>query len=313
MSPTISVIIATYNRSSVLHYAIRSVLDSSLMDWELIVVGDHCTDDTEACVASFTDPRVRFVNLPHRSGDQSAPNNCGLNLARGRYIAFLNHDDLYLPDHLEVAVRALEQGSADLVWVPCALASAKPGYVSAGAPCAFTLTAGPGPRGYTPFQDYPASTWVFHREFAKRVGPWERADEIFVTPGQSWIFRAHRAGTVEFLPHIGVIGISGGSRRNAYQMGDAEHARIYGWMRSDSKFREHLYEAAAIGALANDVAHGVHHAPWTRLVRAVLRPAYALLKFLGIHPRSLNQALVHWRRGGLIRKHRKFTGASNEH
>lgn len=309
MSPVVSVIIATYNRSSVLRYAIRSVLDSTLADWELIVVGDHCTDDTEACVAAFADPRIRFENLPRNSGDQSAPNNRGVELAQGRYVAFLNHDDLYLPDHLEVAVRALEQGRADLVWVPCALALARPGHVPAGVPCAFALAAGPGPRGYTPFQHYPASAWVLRRELAQRVGRWERPDEVFVTPGQSWIFRAQRVGKCEFLPHISVICLFGSSRANAYRAGDSEHARIYGWMRTDVKYREHLYEAAAIGALANDIAHGVHHAPWRHLVRFGLRPIYAVLRYFGVHPRSGNQALLHWRRGGMIGKNRKFTGA----
>lgn len=309
MNPAVSVIIATYNRSSVLRYAIRSVLDSTRTDWELIVVGDHCTDDTEACVAAFADPRIRFVNLPERSGDQSAPNNHGLELARGQYVAFLNHDDMYLPEHLEVAVRALEQGSADMVWVPCALSRPSPRELQAGELGVFTLTSGPGPRGYTPFQHYPASTWVLRREFAARVGCWESPGEVFVTPGQSWIFRASRAGRLEFIPHITVIGISSASRRNSYQTGDTEHARVYEMMRHAPRFRERLYETTAIGAFANDVAHDMYHAPWNHLLRACLRPAYALLRFLGKHPRSLNQVLLHRRTGGYIRAHRKYTGA----
>jgi len=57
VTPTVSIIIATYNRSRVLRHAIESVRNSRFADWELIVVGDACTDDTAACVAAFGDPR----------------------------------------------------------------------------------------------------------------------------------------------------------------------------------------------------------------------------------------------------------------
>jgi glycosyltransferase involved in cell wall biosynthesis len=96
-APTVSVIIATYNRSQTLRHAVQSVCNSSFSDWELIVVGDACTDDTAQCVSSFDDPRIRFVNLPSRCGHQAGPHNHGLALARGRYVAFLNHDDFYFP------------------------------------------------------------------------------------------------------------------------------------------------------------------------------------------------------------------------
>jgi glycosyltransferase involved in cell wall biosynthesis len=83
-------------------------------------VGDCCTDDTEQVVESVGDPRVTFVNLPVNSGEQAAPNNRGVAMARGRYVAFLNQDDLYFPDHLSRAVEELERSGADIVWVPCA-------------------------------------------------------------------------------------------------------------------------------------------------------------------------------------------------
>ena len=61
--PTVSILTATYNRSHVLHYAIRSVLSQRWTDWELIVVGDACSDDTAEVVASYGDSRITFVNL----------------------------------------------------------------------------------------------------------------------------------------------------------------------------------------------------------------------------------------------------------
>ena len=105
-SPTISIITATYNCSHILRYAIASVLNSDFDDWELIVVGDHCTDDTEACVAGFDDDRIRFFNLEVNSGQQATPNNFGLSKARGEYVCYLNHDDLFLPWHLSTMLEA---------------------------------------------------------------------------------------------------------------------------------------------------------------------------------------------------------------
>ena len=74
---SISIITATYNRSNLLAYAINSVLRSTYEDWELIVVGDACTDDTESVVNAFGDPRIQFYNLEENFGEQSGPNNIG--------------------------------------------------------------------------------------------------------------------------------------------------------------------------------------------------------------------------------------------
>ena len=113
-APRVSVIIPTYNRSNVLRHAIASVLRQSFADYELLVVGDGCSDDSAATVAGFADARIRWINLPVNSGHQSAPNNEGLRQARGELIAYLGHDDLWLPHNLEVLIGGIDAG-ADLV------------------------------------------------------------------------------------------------------------------------------------------------------------------------------------------------------
>ena len=118
MSPRVSIVIATYNRHRVLAHAIDSMRRLTFHDWEALVIGDGCTDETAATVAAFADPRISFENLPGNSGGQATPNNRGIERARGEYIAFLNNDDLYLPHHLAACVEALDCGDADLVWVP---------------------------------------------------------------------------------------------------------------------------------------------------------------------------------------------------
>lgn len=115
-TPLVSVVIATYNWSSVLRHAIRSALWQTYPSLEVIVVGDGCTDDSADVVRSLGDPRVRWDNLPQNTGSQSLPNNRGVELARGEYVAYLGHDDLWLPTHLAHLVSALQQSRVGLGW-----------------------------------------------------------------------------------------------------------------------------------------------------------------------------------------------------
>jgi glycosyltransferase involved in cell wall biosynthesis len=87
VKPQVTVILSTYNWSSVLRHAIASVLGQSFADFELLVIGDGCTDDSEQVAAESGDPRVRWIGLPKNSGHQSVPNNEGLRQARGAFIA----------------------------------------------------------------------------------------------------------------------------------------------------------------------------------------------------------------------------------
>ena len=111
MNPSVTVIIPTCNWGSVLPYSIGSVLRQTFTDFE----GDGCTDESEAVVRGVGDPRVKWINLATNTGHHSEPNNEGLRQARGQYIAYLGHDDLWLPHHLSCLISALKQG-ADLAY-----------------------------------------------------------------------------------------------------------------------------------------------------------------------------------------------------
>jgi cellulose synthase/poly-beta-1,6-N-acetylglucosamine synthase-like glycosyltransferase len=307
-APTLSVVIATYNRSQVLKHAIQSVVNSTFEDWELIIVGDGCTDDTEACVAEWRDERIRFVNLPVNSGDQSAPHNFGVGMARGRCIAFLNQDDLYFPDHLATCVAALDSGDIDLVWAACVIANSTD--ASDGPSSSrFSVSGVPSARRYTPFAFYCASSWVFRRALVARVGPWPHPDSVYVTPSQAWLFRAWRSGaTLRFVPKFGVLLVFSGSRASSYATRESpEHTVLARGMAQDAGFPEHVFEEAALSAAALEVTTR-YHSPLKSLVRALLGPAFAMLTAAGIHPHSLLNAVRYGRRGGFIRWHRRFTG-----
>lgn len=108
--PLVSVIVATYHRPKLVELAIQSILNQDFTDFEVLVVGDNCTDDAEQVVASFNDKRVRWLNLKERVGNQAGPNNEGLRQAKGKYIAYLGHDDLWFPWHLSNLVQTLQKG-----------------------------------------------------------------------------------------------------------------------------------------------------------------------------------------------------------
>ena len=311
MTPTVSIIIATYNRSRVLRHAIESVRNSHFADWEIIVVGDACTDDTAACVAAFGDPRIRFVNLPERCGDQSGPNNHGVALSRGRYVAFLNHDDFYLPDHLATCVAELDAGGTDFVSVPCVITRLKTGSPE-GRPVSFTLEAVPYNGVYDPLAIYYASAWVFRRELAERVGPWRAPKEMFVVPSQDWLFRAWRSGAkLKFLPSVGVVVVSAGTRAGSYVSRDnPEHEFLAQWFRDDPNYREKILEEAAINEAAKFLLVRRHSKLFWLVRCALARPIYALLLKAGIHPGSATMMLNYGGRGGFVRYLRKRTGAN---
>lgn len=107
--PAVSVVLPTYDRLEYLKEAVDSVLAQTITDWELIVVDDGSTDATVAWLESLGDERIIVVRQPH-TGNRSALRNLGVARARARWIAFLDSDDLWVPDKLS---RQLEQLAAN--------------------------------------------------------------------------------------------------------------------------------------------------------------------------------------------------------
>lgn len=100
-----SVVIATYNRAALLRYAIQSVLDQEFVDFEVLVVDDGSTDDTQQMVLSLRDKRIHYSKIVN--SERGAARNIGILRSRGRYITFLDSDDYLLPQHLKVVHRQI--------------------------------------------------------------------------------------------------------------------------------------------------------------------------------------------------------------
>lgn len=103
----VSVIIPTYNRTSFLNRAIQSILNQTYQNFELLVVDDASTDNTEDVVKSFNDNRIQYLRHNENRG-LSAARNSGIEVARGKYVSFLDDDDEFLPQKLEKQINKFE-------------------------------------------------------------------------------------------------------------------------------------------------------------------------------------------------------------
>lgn len=115
MNPFVSVIIPTYNHAHFLTKAIRSVIDQTYTNWELLVVDNHSTDNTSEVVDGFNDPRIRLLKI-HNNGVIAASRNMGISEAKGDWIAFLDSDDIWYSGKLETVLGVIkDEDSYDVV------------------------------------------------------------------------------------------------------------------------------------------------------------------------------------------------------
>src|SRR5688572_28971531 len=115
-TPLVSVLLPTHNRADVLPFAIKSVLAQTVQDFELLIVGDGCTDNTAEVVKRFSDSRIQWFDLPKAPNFGYANRNIALKSARGAFIAFMAHDDLWLSDHLEILLRSFDDDKVEIAY-----------------------------------------------------------------------------------------------------------------------------------------------------------------------------------------------------
>ena len=106
--PLVSVIVPTYNRSSLISETIEAILEQIYSNFELVVISDGSSDDTDEVVESYVGQKVSLVRIPH-CGFPARPRNYGIRKSSGKYIAFCDDDDLWLPDKLDKQVEFMER------------------------------------------------------------------------------------------------------------------------------------------------------------------------------------------------------------
>jgi glycosyltransferase involved in cell wall biosynthesis len=165
-APFFSVVIPVYNRAAALARAIASVRAQSFADFEILVVDDGSKDDPRAVVEALRDPRIHFIRQDNAGG--GAARNTGMDRAQGAFVAFLDSDDVFLPQHLE-AMHELLNGTTGLAGYARVRVDRGEGRAFLKPPRA--LVAGENmaeyllcDRGFT-----PTSTIVAPREAAARV------------------------------------------------------------------------------------------------------------------------------------------------
>jgi glycosyltransferase involved in cell wall biosynthesis len=216
MNPLISVITSTYNWPKALSQAIPTVLYQTFTDFEYLIVGDCCTDETEQVVKSFRDQRIHWYNLPKNTGNQSGVNKFALEKARGKYIAYLNHDDLWFPDHLEIALEAFRSRDPDIVNTLSLEIAAENHHYRGILGLPQHLSSG----------DYsliPMTTSVIHTaEAARLVGGWVDWRETHGIPTQEFFAKLitlrYRFAVVSAVTSLK---FHSADRRNSYILGDA--------------------------------------------------------------------------------------------
>ena len=259
--PRVTVIIATYNWSSVLPFSIGSVLRQTFSDFELLVVGDGCTDDSARVVGAIGDPRVQWINLAQNSRHQSGPNNEGLRRARGDYVAYLGHDDLWLPHHLEVMVGALDRTKSDL---------------------AYSLAANVAPGGEFVWPNIPdpaagnfaSPLGIVHRKrVTDEIGGWRDYREVESTPDVELWRRALAAGyRFRFVPRLTGVKFAAGHRRNVYRTRPCHEQAQWSERIADPDFE---FEQLADFIVGKAVPTGV---PYRTLLGTLARQTVARLR-----------------------------------
>lgn len=116
LKPEVSVIMPAYNAALYVAESIKSVMSQTYANWELLIVDDGSVDNTKDIIQNFCKKDSRIHYFFQQNGKQGKARNLALSHATGNYIAFLDADDIWLPEKLEIQLKEIEEKKADLVF-----------------------------------------------------------------------------------------------------------------------------------------------------------------------------------------------------
>jgi glycosyltransferase involved in cell wall biosynthesis len=246
-TPRVTVVIPTYNYAEALAYAIASVLDQTLPDFELLVIGDGCTDDSEHVATATGDDRVQWINLPRRTGHQAGPNNEGLLRARADLVAYLGHDDVWLPNHLEVLTGAFDAATPAAHTIALGVCPGQPN----------SMRPEPG-WSYTRGAFVPPTAMAIRRRVAVEIGGWRPpAKTGYLSPEADLLARVYDvAGPPRWVPRVTCIKLAAFERRNVYRTRPTHEQA--GWL---ALIRQADDPERAITAQVGRLSDGAGYAP----------------------------------------------------
>jgi len=243
--PFFSVVIAAFNSATWIVSTVRSALRQTYADFEIIVVGDGCSDRTGEILRSNFGDAIQWKNLDRNSGGQSFPNNEGIRLARGTHVAYLGHDDIWSPRHLEQLATLIRTDDPD--------------FAVSGAVC----YGPPGSRYYHTtgiFDDprtaeeefFPPSSFAHRRDIVKRIGFWRDPNELRAPVDCEFLLRAVRGGcTFASTKTVTVHKFAAGHRYLSYRFpSDAEQRRVL------DRLSEPGGESRILEEIRKDIAEG---------------------------------------------------------
>jgi glycosyltransferase involved in cell wall biosynthesis len=186
--PYFSVVLSTYGRGEHIRPTVESVLRQTYFDFELIAVGDGCADETAEVVESFKPREVSWYNLEKNTGSQSFPNNLGIAKATGNWIAYIGHDDIWSPHHLE-RLRALIEADSELDFAVSGCVYYGP--KDSGIYYVTGMFDGEG----APFEHFfPPSSLAHRREIVELIGGWRDPRAVAAPVDCDFLLRAVHAG-----------------------------------------------------------------------------------------------------------------------
>ena len=187
----ISVVLPTYNRSATLPRAIESVLAQTLEDWELLVVDDGSTDDTDLILARYDDSRVHVLTHEVNRG-VTAAKNTGLDHVRGEWFVMLDSDDEMVPDALQTLISTAERTGA--LAVTCNCTDAQSGEMTGHG------WTGDGWKSCADLREISGEHWgitsttlLGEKRFDERLPGWEGILWLKITRAAGRRFYLHRA------------------------------------------------------------------------------------------------------------------------
>lgn len=299
-TPLVSIITAAYNRSNVLKLAIQSVLNQNYKNWELIVVNDASTDDTSDVVRSFDDSRIHLIELKENSGDQSGPNNIGIEYAKGEYISYLSQDDLWFPDHLKVLVEKIIKTNSDWVF--------SMGFNIINQSKINMRGIFPSDQ-YNPLYGYVvASLWLLKRSVLEKIGGWKMHFETRLIPSQDLLIRAFKVKKIiRAVNNPSVLLFPSGLKVNSYADRQESEQRYY-WERieSNSGLKEEILNKVIVDEHKKYILNTFDiYFAFRRFFLALLRSSMKIFK---LNPVVVTAFLKHRRKGSFINKIRITRG-----